>query len=616
MSTAEFDIIFAGGGTSGCLIAGRLATADPSLRILVLEAGEHMRGLVAHIQPARYLSHLAPTSTTATFHVSKPSQNLGGRSLVTPSARCVGGGSSINFAMYTRAAASDYDDWETVYGNSGWGSKDLIPLLKKTETYQVKPGESTHGYSGPLKVSYGGAFTNIGQQFLDVAARYDTARGTTNDPNGLFSCNEYGRWQKWIDAETGTRSDVPHNFIYNQSHNQNLKVLSGCRVKRVIFENTRAVGVEYVNDTVLNPDADQTVHTARASRLVVVSAGAFGSPTILERSGIGGLDILRAHGVQPLVDLPGVGRNYRDHNGCFVPYLASEEAETLDAFIRGEKAEEERLVAQWKSTGSGMLAHNGLDAGGKLRPNAQELKELGPEFEARWNSYFKNAPDKPVIWVGPLTLFVGDPTVAPPRKYYSVGYFTEYPVSRGQVHISSGGDANAPPDFDCGFLNDPADLATLKWGYKKSRELARRLPVYRGEFLAGHPMFADKSAARCRDEGIPVDVSAADIQYTEEDDAAIEAYTRKFVQTTWHSLGTCAMKPRSEMGVVDERLNVYGVQALKVTDVSSFSPFWWLYTLFQISIAPANVGANTCSTALVIGEKAALLIAEELGISL
>ncbi|KAF8213497.1 hypothetical protein K438DRAFT_1956877 [Mycena galopus ATCC 62051] len=637
----SFDIIFAGGGTSGCLIAGRLASADPSLRILILEAGEHTRGLPAHIQPARYMSHLAPTSTTVTFNASKPSQSLGGRPLVVPSGRCVGGGSSVNFAMYTRAAASDYDDWEKIYGNTGWGTKDLLPLLKKTETYQAKPGEPTHGYSGPLKVSYGGVFTKVGQQFLDMAPRYDTSRGMTEDPNGLFSCNEYGRWQKrvfvpsWIDAETGTRSDVPHHFIYNQSENQNLKVLTGCRVKRVIFENARAVGVEYVNDTVLRPAADQTVQTACASRLVVVSAGAFGSPTILERrafpvflltkdvdmatfrSGIGALDILRTHNVQPLVDLPGVGRNYQDHNGLFDPYLASEEAETLDAFIRGEKDEEERLVAQWKSSGSGMVAHNGLDAGVKIRPNADDLKELGSEFESRWKSYFENAPDKPALWIGPVALFVGNPATVPPRKYYSLGYYTKYPVSRGQVHISSGEDANAPPDFDSGFLTHPADLAILRWGYKKSREFARRLDIYRGEYLPAHPEFADESLARCHDEAMPVDISAPDIVYSAEDDAAIEAHTRKFVQSTWHSLGTCAMKPRSEMGVVDERLNVYGVQGLKVADVG---PFFILFCKFhvppQISIPPANVGANTNSTALVIGEKAAMLIAEELGIQL
>ncbi|KAJ7170886.1 GMC oxidoreductase-domain-containing protein [Mycena crocata] len=595
LTSLPFDIIFAGGGTSGCLIAGRLAAADPTLRILILEAGEHTRGLLAHTQPGRFGTHLDPKSTTVTFNVAtKPSQDVGGRSIVVPSARCIGGGSSVNFAMYTRGAASDYDDWETVYGNPGWGSKDLIPLFKKSETYQVKAGEPTHGYSGPLKVSYGSEYSDVGQKFLDVACKYDSARGATTDVNGLFSCNEYGRWQKWIDGETGTRSDVPHHFIYNQAHNENLSVLHGCRVKRVIFENMRAVGVEFVKDTVLNPDIDQTVLTARASRLVVVSAGTFGSPLILERSGIGAPDILKSHGVQRLVDLPGVGENYQDHNVVFVPYLASEEAKTMDAFFRGEEKEDD-LIAQWESHGTGPLADNGLDAGIKLRPNAADLQELGPEFSARWETYFEHAPDKPVIWIGSVP-YLGR---APPRKYYSVGYYTEYPVARGYVHISSGENANAPPDFDPGFLRDAADLATLKWGYKKSRELARRMSIYRGEYLPENPMFSNGSEANCRADAMPVDVSAPDIDYTREDDAAIEAYNRNFVQTAWHSLGTCAMKPRGDMGVVDELLNVYGVESLKIAG---------------ISVAPANVGGNTYSTALVIGEKAAAIIANELGI--
>ncbi|KAJ7096509.1 GMC oxidoreductase-domain-containing protein [Mycena belliarum] len=249
---------------------------------------------------------------------------------------------------------------------------------------------------------------------------------------------------------------------------------------------------------------------------------------------------------------------------------------------------------------------SGIDAGIKLRPTAEDLKELGPAFEARWKTYFEHAPDRPVIWIGPVSAYLGDPTGVPARKYYSVGYYTQYPVSRGSVHISSADNANAAPDFDSGFLSDPinlnsaADLATLKWGYKKSREFARRMAVYRGEHLPGNPTFASGSVALCQDDAKPVDIAAPDIVYTAADDAAIEAYNRAFVQTGWHSLGTCAMKPKTSAGVVDARLNVYGVQGLKVAD---------------ISIAPGNVGANTYSTALVIGEKAAVLIAEELGIS-
>ncbi|THU89985.1 alcohol oxidase-like protein [Dendrothele bispora CBS 962.96] len=609
-SDINFDIIFAGGGTAACLTAGRLAAADPNLKILILEAGEHTKDMPAHIQPARYFSHLASTSKTVTFNVGKASDKIGGRSLITPSGRCVGGGSSVNFTMYTRGSASDYDDWETVHENPGWGSKDLLPLMKKTETYQIKPGEATHGYSGPLKVSWGGAFTNVGQQFLDVAQAIDKDRGPTHDVNGLFNCNGYGRWQKyiWIDADTGRRSDVPHHFIYTQSHNKNLVILTGQKVKRVIFEGNKAIGLEYVGDTVQRPDADQTIKSVYASKLVVIAGGAFGSPTILERSGIGRKDILEQNGVSVKVDLPGVGESYQDHAACFVPYQASDDAETLDALFRGEEAEIEKWLEMWPK-GKGLMAHNGVDAGIKMRPTEEDLKELGPEFEHRWKTYFENTPDKPVIYVGACSCFLGDITMAPPRKYYSVAYFTEYPVSTGSVHITSGNDVHARHDFDTGFLSEKnkknssrADNATLRWGYKKAREIARRMSFYRGEYLQGHPKFSPTSEALCKgNQAGPIALDSPKIRYNAEDDRAVEEFNKLYVQTGWHSLGTCAMKPRNKGGVVDPHLNVYGVTNLKVGD---------------LSIAPANVGANTYSTALTIGEKAAVLIAEELGINL
>ncbi|KAF8905672.1 GMC oxidoreductase-domain-containing protein, partial [Mucidula mucida] len=598
------DASFLPGGAAACVIAGRLAAADPSLKLLILEAGEHTKDLAAHVQPARYFSHLAPTSKTVTFNVGKKSEHIGGRSLVTPSGRCLGGGSSVNFTMYTRAAASDYDDWENKFNNPGWACKDLLPLLKKTETYQVEADKPTHGYSGPLKVSLGGTVTNVGKQFLDVASKIDKDRGKIEDPNGLYKCDGYGVSFSWIDSETGRRSDVPHHYIYNQEHNKNLVIMTGKRVKRVIFEGDKATGVEFVNDTVLRPDADQTVETAKASKLVVVSAGAFGSPTILERSGIGRPDILKKVGVDVKVDLPGVGENYQDHNVCFIPYQASEEAETLDAVFRGDPEENAKWIDLWPQ-GKGLIAHNGLDAGIKMRPTAADLKELGPVFENRWKTHFENAPDKPVIWVGASPReYLGDISIAPPRKYYSVGYFTQYPISKGYVHITSGEDANADHDFDPGFLSDPADHATLRWGYKKAREIARRMEVYRGDYLPGHPKFSPNSPALAKDETTGASLTAVEapfIQYSAEDDKAIEEFNKQFVQTAWHSLGTCSMKPREDGGVVDSHLNVYGVKNLKVTD---------------ISICPSNVAANTYSTALTIGEKAAVIIAEELGIKL
>ncbi|KDQ20459.1 hypothetical protein BOTBODRAFT_124058 [Botryobasidium botryosum FD-172 SS1] len=596
---AEYDIIFAGGGTTSCLVASRLAAADPSLKILLVEAGPHTRDNPAHIQPGQFLSHLRPDSTTVKFMVGKESEHVGGRAVVVPCGQCVGGGSSVNFMMYTRAVASDFDDWEVKHGNAGWGSKDIIPLLKKIETYQVRAGEHrTHGYSGPLKVSHG-KFTNVGKYFLEVGAAYDKERESTDDPNGLFSCNAYGRWQKWIDGETGRRSDVAHCIFYKQE-SPNLHILTGCSVKRVIFEANRAVGVEYVQNERFHPDATSEILVANAKRMVVVSAGSFGSPPILERSGIGAKSVLDKVGVKQLVDLPGVGENYQDHQTLFVPYLASEESETLDDIIRGKESEIQKWSAQWLKDGSGMMSSNALDAGIKLRPTPDELKAIGPAFQKRWETFYKDVDDKPVMWMGSVSMLVGDPTNTPARKYFSVGCYVEHPVSLGSVHIKSADDVNIPPEFDTGFLSQASDLAILKWGYKRGREFARRMACYRGEFAQNHPQFSKESAAFCR-ETRPVDIEAPDIQYSEEDDKVIEEYVRKFVVTAWHSLGTCAMKPREQGGVLDARLNVYGVEGLKVAD---------------LSIAPGNVAANTYSTTLGIAEKAAIIISKDLGIEL
>lgn len=596
---APYDIIFAGGGASACVTAGRLAKADPTLKILILEAGPLTQEMPDHIQPARYFSNLVLPSETFTWHASKPSPSLAGRSVVVPTGRCLGGGSSVNFAMYTRAAASDYDDWESVYNNPGWGSRHLIPLLMKAEAFQTGGDPATHGTSGPIKASFADKEINVGTQYLAVASQYDKERGFTEDVNSFFTCNAYGKWPRYVNITNGRRSDVPHSYIYNQSGNINLKILERRRVVRVIFENNRAVGVEHVSDLVGRSKGVGEPAVSYASRLVVVSAGAFGSPAILERSGIGAPDVLRKNNVPQVVDLPGVGEHYMDHNLIFTPYFASEDADTLDAIFRGSNEEIEPFATRWLHDGKGLMSHNGIDAGIKIRPNREDLKEIGPEFETRWKSYFENAPDKPVMWMGTLAAYAGINPAAPRRKYFTVGYYTEYPVSTGRVHITSGIDAYGKLEFEPGYLDHAADLGVLRWAYKKARELARRMDLYRGEFVLGHPEYPKGSKAASNGSAQPVEISSPDIIYTTEDNEAIDQYHRKTVETSWHSIGTCAMKAREKGGVVDSRLNVYGVQNLKVADCS---------------IAPSNVGANTYNTALAIGEKAAVIIAEDLGI--
>ncbi|KAG2121378.1 GMC oxidoreductase-domain-containing protein [Suillus cothurnatus] len=595
---SEFDIVFAGGGTTACVVAGRLATYDPSLRILILEAGQHTLDKPIHVQPSQYPFNQLPTSTTVTFNIGNPSPSLNGRVPIVPSGRCVGGGSCVNFMVYNRAPASDYDDW----GADGWESENLIPLMKKLETYEVQPSGPTHGYDGPIKVSSGGCKLGISDEFIQVGTTYHK-RQYADDTDDLETCNTYSPWPKYIDGTTGRRSDAAHQYIYNQSHNPNLHVWDGKRVKRIIFEDKRAVGVEFTSDPVSCPGADQSSSIVRASKLVVVSAGTFGSPTILERSGIGAEAILKRCGIEQLVNLPGVGENYQDHNLVIAPYLAVDGAVTMDAIWRGESILQGKYLEQWNSNGKSLIAQNGLDSKIKWRPDDEELKAMSPTFQSRWKEFFQDRPDKAVAI---FTAFSGytpplsRPTVLPPRSYMSAAYYTLYPVSVGSVHIKVTENGEEGMDFTAGFLDDPSDIVPLDFGYKKTREIFRRMASYRGEIAVGHPDFPEGSAATCREASGPVDLNAPDIVYTAEDDEAISQFHRDIAQTSWHSLGTCAMKPEADRGVVDTRLNVYGVSNLKVADMS---------------IVPLNIGTNTFSTAALIGERAAMIIAEELGIN-
>ncbi|KAJ7227334.1 GMC oxidoreductase-domain-containing protein [Mycena pura] len=592
---AVHDIIFAGGGTTACVVAGRLAAADPNLKILIIEAGQHTNNVKTHIQPARYFANLVSGGDTLTFHTTKPSKALGNRPCIIPAGKAVGGGSTVNFMMYTRASASDYDDWEKL-GNPGWGSKDLVPLSNKAETFE--PNAKNHGTSGPIKIT-NVQHVNVAKHFFDVAAARDKERGFTEDTSDFSttSINKYSPWPRYVSLETGHRSDTAHHYIYNQSHNKNLEILTHCRVKRVIFEGDRAVGVEYISHHPDTANKDAIVQ-AYASRLVVLSSGAFGSPAILERSGIGAPDLLKAHDISKIVALPGVGENYNDHNLLFVPYRTTNDEITMDEIFHGNDADIKPHEDRWLRDGKGLMSLNGVEAGIKIRPNARDLEVLGSTFTKRWQEFFANQPDKPVMYIGPLVYYAGANAEAIGRKHFVFAYYTEYPASLGRTHIKCS-NPFTPLDIEPGFLDKPEDVAVLRWSYKWSREMARRMASYRGEFAPDHPQFPVGSQAACGPADGPVPIMAPDIVYTAEDDEAIDTFHRATVSTTWHSLGTCAMKPRNQGGVVDSRLNVYGVKNLKIAD---------------LSIAPTNVGANTYNSALVVGEKAALILAEELGI--
>ncbi|KAJ7738319.1 GMC oxidoreductase-domain-containing protein [Mycena metata] len=348
---------------------------------------------------------------------------------------------------------------------------------------------------------------------------------------------------KWI-SKDGRRSDIPHNYIYNNSSKE-LFVCDGTLVNRVIVE-------------------DGSPHSCR--EIVVVGAGTLGSPLILERSGLGKKDVLEKAGVAVVAEIPGVGENYQNHASLYAPYIADPELRNMNNLFRGDPE-------TWSQ------AHKDyIDGGIKMRPHPEEL------------------PEQPLIWASAVAGSLGDLSSLPNLNFISSVAFLGYPASRGRLHISTS-DPLAAPDFEPGFLSNPADVAALRWAYKKGREINRRLPSFRGVFFPGHPQFPEVSAAAV-EETTPVPLDAPKIVWSAEDDKAIDVFLRQVVGTSWHSAGTCAMKPFNKGGVVDSKLNIYSVKKLKIVDI---------YPALEHRLQ------NTYSTAIAVGEKAALIIAEELG---
>ncbi|OJA12945.1 hypothetical protein AZE42_13353, partial [Rhizopogon vesiculosus] len=291
--------------------------------------------------------------------------------------------------VYTRAPASDYDDW----GADGWESRNVIPLMKKVLECVVCVLIKLN-YYGPIKVSTGGGKLGLFDEFVHVGTTYHK-RSFADDTEDLETCNVYSPWAKYICGTTGRRSDAAHHYFYNQAHNPNLQLWAGKRVRRIIFEGKRAVGVEFTSDPVSCPEMDHSLSTVRASKLVVISAGAFGSPTILERSGVGAEAILKRCGIEQVANLPGVGENYRDHHCCGHPYFVADGVVTMDPLWRGDES-----VIQ--------------------------------AFQPRWKEFFQDRPDKAVAIFGLMAGYAGRlSSDLPPRNYMTATCITLYPASTG-----------------------------------------------------------------------------------------------------------------------------------------------------------------------------------------
>ncbi|KAK7733048.1 hypothetical protein SLS53_008377 [Cytospora paraplurivora] len=592
----EVDVIILGGGTAGCVVAARLSDADPDLSILLIEGGPNNESpTIEH--PAFFLSHLAPDSKTNLFYLTKKAPEVADRTLVLPAGGVLGGGSSTNMMMYSRAQRSDWDSWNA----PGWSANEMLPFLRKLETYHGEDAKAVHGHDGPIHVSRGTySSPRIENEFIAAAEKVGWPE--VPDLSDLDSVNAVWRAKRFISPD-GKRQDAASSYLHprlRDGKHPNLYVLVETQALRILIEDNTAVGVEIRPNPRFHPDdAFVAPNTIRARKLVIASSGALGTPSLLERSGVGNSQVLERAGVPVIVDLPGVGQGYEDHHLLSYPYLNDLSLmDTLDGFVLGRMGSYEDLI----KSNNVMLGWNGQELQAKVRPTDAEVAALGPDFQKAWDREFKDYPDKPLVvfsvvagFPGDLRLTNGDPCIA-------VTAFTVYPFSRGHIHIT-GPNLGDPVDFETGFFADAGQIDIKKhiWIYKKQREIIRRMPTYRGEKAECHPPFAAESKAasvRLTDGPLPADVP--DIEYSPEDEFVLEKWLRENVSTTWHSLGTCKMLPREQNGVVDANLGVYGVQGLKIAD---------------LSIAPRNVAANTNNTALAVGEKAADIFIRELGLA-
>jgi alcohol oxidase len=264
------DVIVAGGGPAGCAVAGRLAKADPKLQVLLIEAGPNNINDPTVYTPAVYPRNMRILDTDKAhfYYDTNPSEHLRGRKSIVPCAEVLGGGSSINFQMYTRASASDWDDFKA----PGWTAKDLLPLMKRIETYQKPMNNDTHGYDGPIAISNGGWISPIAQDFL--RASHTVGIPATDDLQDLDTSHAAEIWAKWINKDTGRRSDAASGYIHPIMATQtNLHLFCNAKVSRVIFEGTKAVGVAYVNNRNHGPGGEKNRESTQDGSLDIGNIG-------------------------------------------------------------------------------------------------------------------------------------------------------------------------------------------------------------------------------------------------------------------------------------------------------------------------------------------------------
>ncbi|MCB9868187.1 MAG: GMC family oxidoreductase N-terminal domain-containing protein, partial [Phycisphaerales bacterium] len=295
MNDAQFDYIIVGGGTAGCVLANRLS-ANPDIRVLMVEAGGSSRH--PYVEIPLMLPKLLGNPRFDWLYKTAPEPHLGGRTMAVPRGKVLGGSSAINGMVYVRGHRWDYDNW-AAQGNAGWGWSDVLPYFMKSEGW-VGEDLQAHGTSGEWKISDPGMRWPVLDGYIDAADEIGVRK--TRDYNA--GDNEGAQYFQALVLK-GRRQSAAKAFLYPVTDRPNLSVVTGVMADRLVTEGRRATGLVYRR-------GGETV-TATARREVILCAGAYGTPALMERSGIGQAARIKDLGLDVVHDLPGVGENLQDH---------------------------------------------------------------------------------------------------------------------------------------------------------------------------------------------------------------------------------------------------------------------------------------------------------------
>jgi choline dehydrogenase len=528
----DFDFIIVGAGSAGCVLADRLSQ-DGRARILVIEAGGTDRRLFVQM-PLGYGKLFYDPSVNWMYR-TEPDPGLAGQPDHWPRGKLLGGSSAINAMVWIRGHASDYDDWAAA-GNPGWGWADVLPAYRAME-HNEAGADAFRGQGGPLFISANrNDIHPLVQPWLAACEAVGLSR--TTDFNGA-SQEGVGIYQMTIRG--GRRNSAARAFLRPAMRRGNVKVVTGAQVTRVVFDGTRATGVEYRQGG--------TLRQARAGREVILSGGAINSPQLLMLSGIGPGAHLAGLGLPVLVDNPNVGANLNDHQGLNYTYRMT--VPTLNDVLRPWWG---KLMsgARWMLTGRGPLSLSINQGGGFFRTDPSLARPNMQLYMQAFSTLIPRAGERPILNPDPFSGL-------------SIGLSNCRPTSRGEIRLIST-DPFAPPRITANAYSTDHDVAEMLAAVKMIRRIAAQPPL----------------------AGLIAEELRPGPEVVTDEDLILDF--RKRSGTVYHPSCTARMGPDPATSVVDASLRVHGVQGLRVIDASAF---------------PTLPGGNTNAPAMLMGWKGA-----------